>query len=180
MLTEHMKFDKLSGVIKEEISEYLKKHNEFHGSVEKAMVSWFKNEFDTWILSTSMHSDNNRKDVRLNVELALTVIDTIIDSDEDDFPAHELVGNVINISKGGLYFKSEVKLAISSIIKVNINLSTLDLSFDNVEALAMIVRSDKLDNTNYGIGLTFSSFYDTGKDSLEIFILKNLAYYFYA
>jgi hypothetical protein len=49
-----------------------------------------------------------------------------------------------------------------------------------VEALAMVIRTDKINGDEYGIGIMFSSIYGQNKERLDLFILKNLSYYIYS
>ncbi len=87
------------------------------------------------------------------------------------------MGTLVNISKGGFYFSSPRPIEISSIIKVRIDLSNIDGDISNIEALAMVMRVDRMPDGNYGVGVMFSSIYDENREKLDIFIFKNLAYY---
>jgi hypothetical protein len=64
----------------------------------------------------------------------------------------DYVGTIVNISRGGFYFRSREVFNISSIIKVIVDLSSIDKSLDNLEALAMVVRFDKSGTTPTGRG----------------------------
>jgi PilZ domain-containing protein len=175
-----MKFDNLSSEIKDEIQKYHSINNSDDDSIifEDSIVKWFNEEFDNWLGKKSNNSSivTNRKFFRLDVELPITIVDTICESGEDE-EDKKIIGDLINISKGGLYFKSKVDLKISTIIKVNIDLSNNENKIDNIEALAMIVRSDKIDNNFYGIGVMFSSIYDSDQKNLDHLILKKLAFH---
>lgn len=179
-----IKYEKLSNEIKQEI------HN-FHQSMvasrseahfDESMTEWFENRFDEWLLKRYSSGDQSgrRKFFRLEVEIPIRIIDTLIESSRDDKHAMEFIGKIVNISRGGLYFKSSKPIEISSIIKVIIDFSGVDSEMNEVEALAMVIRSDKLPEDDYGIGIMFSSIYEPNKERLDLFILKNLSYYIYS
>jgi hypothetical protein len=50
----------------------------------------------------------------------------------------------------------------------------------DIEALAMVLRVDRLPDDSYGVGVIFSSIYDEHKQKLDVFVFKNLAYYIYS
>jgi hypothetical protein len=180
-----IKYEKLSSEIKQEINNY-------HASVaagkseahfDESMNEWFENRFDEWLLQRYSENDQQpgrRKFFRLEVEIPIRIIDTLIESSRDDKHAMEFVGKIVNISRGGLYFKSTKPIEISSIIKVIIDFSGVDTDLNEVEALAMVIRNDKLPEEDYGIGIMFSSIYEPNKERLDLFILKNLSYYIYS
>ncbi len=179
-----IKYEKLSQDIKQEINSY-------HQSVaaakseaifDESMAEWFENRFDEWLLKRYSGNEQlgRRKFFRLEVEIPIRIIDTLIESSRDDKHAIEFIGKIINISRGGLYFKSSKPIEISSIIKVVIDFSGVDKDLNEVEALAMVIRSDKLQEGDYGIGIMFSSIYEPNKERLDLFILKNLSYYIYS
>ncbi len=179
-----IKYEKLSSEIKEEISKY---HNSVvatasEAAFDESMAEWFENRFDEWLLTRYSSGDQlgRRKFFRLEVEIPIRIIDTLIESSRDDKHAMEFVGKIVNISRGGLYFKSANPIEISSIIKVIIDFSGVDKDLNEVEALAMVIRSDKLPEDDYGIGIMFSSIYESNKERLDLFILKNLSYYIYS
>jgi len=183
MKKEYIKYEKLSLEIKKDIerlhNEKLKHNSSL--SIEDSMIDWFTDNFDKWLNEHYAGSDdagNKRRHFRLDIEIPITIIDTLIESAGDDEDALTLVGNVINISRGGLYFKYNRAIEVSSIIKVMIDLSRVDKDLEDVEALAMVVRCDNLED-EYGIGIMFSSIYDSDKENLETFIFKSLAYYIY-
>ncbi|HOO73248.1 MAG TPA: PilZ domain-containing protein [Spirochaetota bacterium] len=179
----NIKFEKFSSEIRKEIesfrSDAQKKGEE--KSLEEAMVQWFDSSFDQWVIKRfNLEPVNNkRRHFRLNVEIPIRIIETLIESSHEDKEAHDLVGNIINISKGGLYFKYRWPIEISSIIKVQIDLPSIDKDLDRIEALAMVVRMDKVSRDEYGIGVMFSSIYDSDKFNLDLFILNNLSYHLY-
>lgn len=179
-----IKYEKLSSEIKQEISKY---HNSVIADTSEAvfdesMAEWFENRFDEWLLNRYSSGDQQgrRKFFRLEVEIPIRIIDTLIESSRDDKHAMEFIGKIVNISRGGLYFKSDNPIEISSIIKVIIDFSGVDKDLNEVEALAMVIRCDKLPEDDYGIGIMFSSIYEANKERLDLFILKNLSYYIYS
>ncbi len=174
-------FERLSGEIREEIQKF---HEEQAGSgtdLSQSMNLWFKRHFDGWLLEKyGMDVDNKRQHFRMDVEMPLKVVDTIIEASGDDEQANELVGNVLNISRGGLYFHSSVPLEISTIVRVQVDLSSIEKSMEEIQALAMVMRVDRLGEGDYGIGVMFSSIYDEDRSTLDVFLLKKLSNYLYS
>ena len=184
MKHSYIKYEKLSGDIKQEIQHYhdtlVKDKSE--ATFDESMVEWFDLKFDEWLIKHYIgneRSSTRRKHFRLEVEIPMRVVDTLIESSREDTHALAFVGKIINISRGGLYFKYAKPIEISSIIKVNIQFSNIDKHLDDVEALAMVIRSDKIAD-EFGIGIMFSSIYGSNKEKLDLFILKNLSYYVYS
>ena len=118
-----------------------------------------------------------RRHFRLDIEVPVRVVETLIESTSDETEAFDFVGTLVNISKGGFYFKFAQPIEVSSIIRVHIDLSAMDADLRDIEALAMVVRVDKLSADTYGVGVMFSSIYDEHREKLEMFIFQNLAYY---
>jgi hypothetical protein len=183
MKERYIKYEKLSKGIKDEITLFRQKlvKEKQDITLESAMILWFDTKFDEWLVThyAKEAGANKRKHFRLDVELPLKVINTLIESSADDVEAMNLVGRVVNISRGGLYFKYHAAIEISSIIKVVMDFGEIDGDLDPVEALAMVVRMDMLGENEFGIGVVFSSIYEGNKESLDVFILKNLSYYIY-
>jgi hypothetical protein len=184
MKKEHVKYESLSSEIRAEISRRHEERAKLNAALtlEDTMLDWFNEYFDPWLnrrFASDEDAENKRRHYRMDVEVPITVVDTLVASSHDDESAFQLVGNVINISKGGLYFKSVNPIELSSIIRVMINLGVVDRDLDDVAALAMVVRCDRLDES-FGVGVMFSSIYDMDKENLETFIFKNLAYYLYS
>ncbi len=175
-MIKHIKYENLSDEIKQEIDTF---KTEKKYEMDTALDHWFKDEFENWLIERYGISDTKRKHFRLDVELPIKIIDTLIESTGEDKDAMNLVGKVLNISKGGLYFRYSAPIELSSIIKVVIELKSEKGPTTEIEALAMVVRADKLEEKIYGIGVMFSSLQNTNKESLEVFILKNLAYHLY-
>ena len=183
MKQAYIKYEDLSGEIKQEINDY---HRSFASSsseplLDETVVEWFEKKFDEWLIRkySGMGESSRRKHFRLDVEIPIRIIDTLIESSSDDHHALEFVGKIVNISRGGLYFKYTKPIELSSIIKVIIDFAELDAELRGVEALAMVIRADRFKEDDFGIGIMFSSFYGSEKDKLDLFILKNLSYYMY-
>ncbi|MFW5860861.1 MAG: PilZ domain-containing protein [Spirochaetota bacterium] len=182
-MREYIRYEKLSSEIKDAISihyDQLKKNNN-DIDFDDAVSDWFENNFDGWILERFQKDSRGdlRKHYRLDVEVPIRVVETLIESSSEETPAIDFVGTIVNISRGGLYFISVQPFEVSSIIRLVIDLSAIDSELSSVEALAMVVRVDK-SGEGYGIGVMFSSIYDENKKNLNIFILKNLSYYLYS
>lgn len=184
MKHSYIKYEKLSSDIKDEINHYHTSltSNETEPSFDESIAEWFEKKFDEWLIKkySKNESPSRRKHFRLDVEVPIRIVDTLIESSSDDRHAMEFVGKIVNISRGGLYFKSSVPIEISSIIKVIIDFSGVDKELNGVEALAMVIRTDKINGDEYGIGIMFSSIYGQNKERLDLFILKNLSYYIYS
>ena len=86
------------------------------------------------------------------------------------------MGKSENISDGGLYFKSKVPLKVSSVIQVILDFSKIGKDFENIVANAMVVRSSKLPNGEYGISMMFSKVDEQDKVNLNYQIFKSLAF----
>ena len=177
-----IKYEQLSGEIKEEISRFHERKMTEGGrhTIEDSMRSWFETCFDSWIETRFAPGDFKRKFHRVDVELPIHVVDTLIESEAGDDGDIDLLGTIVNISRGGLFFRSRRSFELSSIIKVVIDLSCVDPELSRIEALAMVVRCDSVDDGHFGIGLMFSSVYDDDKMTLDLFIFKNLAYFMYS
>jgi hypothetical protein len=184
MKHSYIKYEKLSSDIKNEINQYhsVIASNKSEASFDESITEWFEKKFDEWLIRKYSKKDvvSRRKYFRLDVEVPIRIVDTLIESSSDDHNAMEFVGKIVNISRGGLYFKSSVPIEISSIIKVIIDFSGVDKELNGVEALAMVIRTDKIKGDEYGIGIMFSSIYGPSKERLDLFILKNLSYYIYS
>jgi hypothetical protein len=184
MKHSYIKYEKLSNDIKNEINQYHEStaSNKSEPSFDESITEWFEKKFDEWLIKKYSKKDgvSRRKYFRLDVEVPIRIVDTLIESSSDDHHAMEFIGKIVNISRGGLYFKSSVPIEISSIIKVIIDFSGVDKELNGVEALAMVIRTDKIKADDYGIGIMFSSIYGPNKERLDLFILKNLSYYIYS
>lgn len=185
MKHNYIKYEKLSGDIKNEIKKYHTSSEALKPGIsfDESMIDWFDTKFDEWLIRnySDQGAASRRKFFRLEVEIPIRIIDTLIESSGDDTNAIEFVGKILNISRGGLYFKSGKPIEISSIIKVLIDLKGIDAELNGIEALAMVIRTDKEEeNGDFGIGIMFSSLYGPQKELLDLFILKNLSYYIYS
>ncbi len=179
-MEDAIKYENLSQEIKKQISLLHEKLGSLKESqtYEESTAAWFKDYFNRWLnerFSSGAGSDSDmRNHYRLNVEIPITVIETLVDGEDCGELGENITGRIVNISRGGLYFRSSVPFNVSSIIKVTIDFSRIDRQLNDVEALAMAVRCDMLPG-NYGIGIMFSSIYDTGKRCIDTFILKNIS-----
>jgi hypothetical protein len=184
MKNTYIKYEKLSSEIKKEIGNYhkLKTESMSEASIDESMQEWFEQKFDEWLINryNKPGDTSRRKHFRLDVEVPIRIIDTLIESSSDDQHALEFIGKIVNISRGGLYFKSTLPIEVSSIIKVLIDFSGVDSELNGVEALAMVIRADRVKDKEYGIGIMFSSIYGQNRERLDLFILKNLSYYIYS
>ncbi|RPI91221.1 MAG: PilZ domain-containing protein [Spirochaetales bacterium] len=213
MKRNYIKYEDLSSEIKKEIERFYEENKGVDDplSKEEAMLTWFENEFDLWMVQNyagrdkkdrriderrrhprvdvtpepekkrgqDRRADVRRKHFRLDIEVPVRIVETLIESSKDETEAFDFVGTLINISKGGFYFKFSQPMEISSIIRVHIDLSAMDVELRDIEALAMVVRADRLPDNSYGVGVMFSSIYDEHREKLEMFIFQNLAYYIY-
>jgi hypothetical protein len=183
MKQAYIKYENLSSDIKNEIIVYHRSvaSSASEATMDETVMEWFEKKFDEWLIRK--YSDkgeaSRRKHFRLDVEIPIRIIDTLIESSSEDHHAMEFVGKIVNISRGGLYFKYSKPIELSSIIKVIIDFSNVDEDLNGVEALAMVIRTDRLQDHDFGIGIMFSSIYGSEKDKLDLFILKNLSYYLY-
>jgi len=177
-----IKYEKLSSEIKDEISRY---HDScliegIERPFDESMRSWFDEKFDSWFLERFGDSDKSRKSHRVDVELPVKIIDTLASTDDDSSDsAFDLMGTVVNISRGGLYFRSIKPIGESNVIKVIIDMSEAEDDMPQIEAIAMVIRCEHLESDEFGIGLMFSSIYQDDRETLNMFIFKNLSYYLY-
>ncbi|MCP4131459.1 MAG: PilZ domain-containing protein [bacterium] len=182
-MQENIKYEKLSAEIKKEIEEFHTTALMERGdrSLEDSMKDWFNGEFDNWLNNRFLKKGDSsrRKHFRLDVELDIKIVETLIEPTEEGAAKEKSSGSVINISKGGLYFKSKAPIKISSMVQVVLDLSKSDKTMESLEALAMVVRADKLSGGDFGIGLVFSNIHDKNKN-LELFFLKKLGEYMYS
>lgn len=177
---KNINYNELSNDIKNEIDSYYKNTLSLNPSLrrEEAMTKWFDEMFDKWLIDHySSVKQSNRKFFRFDIEIPVKVIDRIVETGTPESEEFDYIGTIINISRGGFYFKSKEPYNISSIIKVNIDLSIIDKDLSSLDALAMVLRKDTIEDDTYGIGVMFSSVYKEDKENLDLFIFKNVAYY---
>jgi hypothetical protein len=183
MNQSYIKYEDLSSDIKNEILGYHRSTapSSSEASMDESVAEWFDKKFDEWLIRkySGRGEDSRRRHFRLDVEIPIRIIDTLIESSSEDHHAMEFVGKIVNISRGGLYFKYGKPIELSSIIKVVIDFRNVDKELSDVEALAMVIRADRIRDEDFGIGIMFSSIYGAEKDKLDLFILKNLSYYLY-
>ena len=158
MNKKYIRYEKLLSDIKKEIDIFLNKKKEHNKdlTIEDAMVAWFDEEFDGWMIINYPSGDSGsekesqtakkekfisqgadefgkdnkapakRSHFRIHIEVPVKIIDTLMEPSSDEAEAMNLMGSLINISRGGFYFKSPMTIELSSIIKVMIELSVVD------------------------------------------------------
>lgn len=181
-MLQNITYQHLSEEIKTEVEKYhaasVKKG--IARSMNDSLSEWFELDFEKWLIDReNSFADNKRSAMRLDVELPVKVAETLIENndgatEEDDL----LLGTIVNIGRGGLFFRSNKPIKRSSIVRVSIDLSYIDKQLGEVQALAMVSRCEQLTRDSFGIGLVFSSIYDSNqKKSLDLFIFTRLAFY---
>ncbi len=176
-----IRYEQLVKEIKGEIDKFHVEEENSSESIEISVKKWFASHFDSWLKTRFVSDDednNDRKFYRMEIELPVNIVEKLIDSTGEDENAKSIIGHAINISRGGLYFLYQEPIEISSIIRVKIDLTASADDSRQVEALAMVVRCDALDE-KFGIGIMFSSIYEEDRESLDLFFLQQLALYLY-
>jgi hypothetical protein len=173
----NIRYEELSAEIQKVISDYHKSTSQSASTLDDATRNWFENEFEGWLHSRFAKGDNARKAYRLDVELPVHIAEVLVESHDDAEAEVGFGGTTINISRGGLFFKSKKPIDSSSILKVIVDMSAVDPEFPRIEAMAMVMRCSRLGDDSYGIGLMFSSIYQEDRETLNLFIFKNLTYY---
>ena len=175
-----IKYSDLNVEIKDAIAKFAEENRGEYPdiSLEDATLIWFESHFDLWMLDRyNKDRSSRRRHFRFDIEIPVKVVERLIDSDSPDAEELDYVGTIVNISRGGFYFRSAESFNPSSIIKVVIDLSLVDPTLSEVEALAMVVRNDNLGNKTHGIGVMFSSIYNGNRQNIDVFIFKNVAYH---
>ncbi len=182
-MIRHINYNDLSADIRKEMEGIFAEEKSRNPALtmEDVMLLWFEERFDRWMLDHYGNKSDRDKRLffRFDIEIPVKVVERLIDSESNEAEEMDYVGTVVNISRGGFYFKSKDPVHVSSIIKVIIDLSAIDTNLSEVEALAMVVRLDELDKKNYGIGVMFSSIYCDHRENLDLFIFRNVAYHIY-
>ncbi len=177
-MDKHIKYEDLNREIQAEFHKYLEESNCSINDIDidTELFKWFDEKFEQWFKHKYGENKSKRSYNRVDVEIPVQVMDTIVDYNDFDEAEveNEIIGQLINISRGGMYYQSIIPMEKSSIIKIKINFSELQEGADDVEALAMVMRVDKLEDNEYGIGLMFSTIYDKDKKELYMFIFKHL------
>lgn len=199
-----IKYVDLFEPIMAEIKRYMNSKNarEKNLDFETAMKQWFGEKFDIWMDLHAEKSDrrmardrrnapsnvsddrrkgsrrtaDRRKATRFNIELPVTAVDTVQAATKDCGKIEQFMGASDTIRGGGLYFKSNEPLAASSMIRVVLDFSGIDPHAGNIEASAMVVRSEKLRGGKYGVSLMFSKIDEKDKPDLNYMIFKALAF----
>lgn len=198
------KYEDLYQPIKDEIKKYYenKKTSNNKLQLKDAMEQWFSDEFEDWMDDHATKSDRRykeerrnknlsvvenrrmefrrkaqrRKNLRFNIELPVKLAETIQEEASDASAIRDFMGTSENICDGGLYFKSKVPLKVSSVIQVILDFSKIGKGFENIIANAMIVRTSKLPNGEYGISMMFSKVDEQDKANLNYQIFRSLAF----
>lgn len=181
MKHEFIRFEQLSEEIRQEIEQFHQDSNYEGKTLELSMQKWFSTHFDTWLhnrFPADSDESNYRQHYRLEIQVPVSIVETLIDSSSPDEHSENIIGHAVNISRGGLYFIFQKPIEPSSIVKIMLDLKSDDGKEHSIEVLAMVMRCDKLDE-GYGIGIMFSSIYDKERESLDLFFLKKLALYLY-
>ncbi|HNR87437.1 MAG TPA: PilZ domain-containing protein [Spirochaetota bacterium] len=183
-MKKRVTFEDLSKDIKEAIEAYRVAESGSDAPIdrEQAMDAWFRERFESWIADRmgTAEGENKRRHHRFDIELPLSISDTIIESSGEEPHVSDLLGTIVNISRGGFYFFAPRAVPVSSILRVTIDFSGFDPGLGSIEALAMVMRSEPKGRGRFGIGVMFSSIYDDNRESLELFIFKHLAYRMHA
>ena len=180
IMNANIQYSDLSGRIKKEVDSFFNENVKSDNTMsrEEAFSVWFETRFDTWLQENFLVAEKTkRKHLRFDIEIPVKVVERIIDEGEPEAESLDYVGTVLNLSRGGFYFQSAEMFSVSSIIKVILDLSIINAALGNLEALAMVVRRDLMDNRKYGIGVMFSSIYGGEEKNLDVLILKNVAYH---
>lgn len=179
-MNANIQYSDLSGRIKKEVDSFFNENAKSNNTMsrEEAFSLWFETRFDEWLQENFLDAEKTkRKHLRFDIEIPVKVVERIIDEGEPEAESLDYVGTVLNLSRGGFYFQSAEMFSVSSIIKVILDLSIINAALGNLEALAMVVRRDLMDNRKYGIGVMFSSIYGGEEKNLDVLILKNVAYH---
>lgn len=199
-----IKYVDLYEPIKAEIKRYMssKSAREKNLDFETAMKQWFSKKFDIWMDLHAEKSDrraardrraapssvsadrrkgsrrtaDRRKTTRFNIELPVASSETVQAATKDGGKIEEFMGASDTMRGGGLYFKSNEPLAASSMIRMVLDFSGIDPHPGNIEASAMVVRSEKLRGGKYGVSLMFSRIDEKEKPDLNYMIFKTLAF----
>lgn len=168
-------YTELSNEIKKEFNNYLIKNKYSINDIDcdEILSKWFEEEFEIWYLK-NYENNSKRKNIRIDIDIPVTVIDTLVDNQADQEIESMIFGEMLNLSRGGLYCTSKAPIKKGSIIKVKIDVSKTDPDINEIEALAMVVRVDDLEKDIFGIGLMFSSVYENEKNELDTFIFKRI------
>lgn len=173
-----LRYKELSSEIQREVELFHKENSDAGSSIDQSTKLWFETRFDSWLSAhINQKSSNVRKYFRLDIEIPVRIADVLIESESDDEPEEFFGGTTVNISRGGLFFISPRPIDSTSILKVIVDMSSLDPIFQSFEAMAMVVRCTQISDGKYGIGLMFSTIYQEDKDTLNLFIFKNIASY---
>jgi c-di-GMP-binding flagellar brake protein YcgR len=171
------RYNELSSDIQKEVVRF-HAENPDGRSLDQSAKLWFETCFDSWLSGRlNIESSNVRKHFRLDIEIPVHVSDVLVESESDDDAEDYFGGTTVNISRGGLFFISHRPIDHASVLKIVVDMSSLDKVFPSFEAMAMVVRCTQISDGKYGIGLMFSTIYQDDKDTLNLFIFKNIAKY---
>jgi len=144
-MKKRVTFEDLSKDIKEAIEAYRVAESGSDAPIdrEQAMDAWFRERFESWIADRmgTAEGENKRRHHRFDIELPLSISDTIIESSGEEPHVSDLLGTIVNISRGGFYFFAPRAVPVSSILRVTIDFSGFDPGLGSIEALAVLVAA---------------------------------------
>jgi hypothetical protein len=179
-MSTKIKYEELTMSMKGEIEKFFNSEKESNKELrfEDAMEIWFESEFEQWVIDrTKGPLRERRKNFRFDIELPVKIVETVNEkSKSNKADSLKQVGDIVNMSKSGLYFKSKKPLKVSSVVKILIDFSKIDKELDSVDALAMVVRVDKLGNGEYANSVMFSKINDNAKKNMNYYIFKSMAF----
>jgi hypothetical protein len=171
-------YESLSEDIQKEVESYHDSNvkNGVAADMKSSINDWFNSKFELWLLT---HYDisvdkNKRKNIRINIELPVRIVESLIETDHVTKSDSDLVGTVTNISRGGLFFRSNQRHEPSSILKLHMDLKSVHDTLHEIEALAMVMRCIELEDNSFGIGVSFNSIFHDDVNLLNLFIFSQL------
>lgn len=173
-------YEGLALQIKEEINNYLISKHEYGLGTDlpTATREWFSSNFEEWLVRNHFVEQDlqSRSNLRIDLELPIRVDDIVVEGENvNSSDSEDLLGTVINISRGGIYFRTARAFQESTILKVNVDLSSVDLTLDSIKALVMVTRCERIQEGVFGVGIIFSTIYENNQEALDLFIFKHLA-----
>jgi hypothetical protein len=191
-------YTELSKPIKDQVLNYfdLIRNDNPRQKLSDSIDNWFTEHFDEWMLRQArirnfdrrknngqngaahadLRSDRRRHNDRFDIEIPVKSVETLYDSTFDDKIVEKSIKSILDMNLGRLYFKWDSPLKASSMVNLSIDFSNIDRELKNLNAIAMVIRSDKLSDGKYRILVIFSNITDGKKINLSFHIFKNLVY----